>query len=136
MNIHYEIWNIASLAWTEIGADESDFNRATEILLENDVKWNEVDKIIFRDVCGSFSVMSATFLVALIPIIGLLMITPMPDWGYEEEYLRKRIAKWESVPILLHFLNPVRIIGYPIALIFVIRLRFKLKKAYEKKKCT
>ena len=53
----------------------------------------------------------------------------MPDWGFEEAYLRRRIARWYSRPYWLHFLNPLRILGYPIALLFAWKYRTMLRGA-------
>ena len=127
---NYLIWDIASLAWTEIGIEGEEYNDHAILLRESYNSWSYIDRIIVRDVCGSFATISFTYLFVLIPIIGMLFITPMPDWGYDQEYLRKRMERWERRSVLVNFLNPFRLIGYPISLYFASELRAKLKAAF------
>lgn len=61
----------------------------------------------------------------------MFLITPFPDWGYEEAYLRRRMARWNRSPRWLHFVNPLRLIGYPLAYLISFPLRRRLKKAYN-----
>lgn len=130
MENHFVIWDFVSLAWTEIGPNEKDYDDCAKLLAEKYENWNDINRIIVRDVCGSFSLESGSLLFFLVPIIGILFVTPMPDWGYEENYLKQRMEKWERSTIILKYLNPVRLLGYPIALYFVWGLRRKLKKAF------
>jgi len=130
MKDNFEIWDFVSLAWTEIGPDENDYEECAISLRDKYDNWKSINKIILRDVCGSFSIESFTILLAFIPLIGLLLVTPMPGWGYDQEYLKNRMEKWGKSNIFLNYLNPFRIVGYPIALLFVLGLKNKLKKAY------
>ncbi len=129
---NYEIWDTASMAWTEIGIDGPEYKEHAEILSHKYDNWKNIDSVILRDVVGSFSLESSLFPLAFIPLIGMLLITPMPDWGYDEVYLRKRMKKWESRPCWVHYLNPLRIVGYPIAYLFIFGLRRKLRNEYYK----
>lgn len=131
-----EIWDIASMAWTEIGLDNSEYPKLAEKLIEKNLDWSYINKIILVDVCGSFSIASASILLILIPVLGLFLITPIPDWGYEEEHLKEKIKKWKKYPIFIHFLNPARLIGYPLSVLMVLGVRKKLKKAYFQVKLT
>ena len=132
----FVVWKSVSMAWTEVGLDDEDYLKYATDLNLTFRNWKDIDKTIFRDVCASFAKESAMMLFVVIPIIGLLLISPMPDWGYEEEGLRQRMSHWESKPYLLHFINPLRIVGYPIAILFILGLRKKLKKAYHEEKIT
>lgn len=66
------------------------------------------------------------------PLILLVGVSPWPDWGYETEYLNSRAQKWHSRPYWQHLLNPLRLIGYPLAVLMVLGFRHKLKKAFLK----
>ncbi len=118
----YKVWKFDSYAWTEIGIEEDE---CASLALEtgatiNDLK--EVDRILFRDVCASFAVDS--FLV-----MPLMLLMIMPDWGYAEKYLRNRMKSWYEKPYWMHFLNPLRILGYPIAVMFALSYRSKFIRA-------
>lgn len=125
------VWDTVSMAWTEIGIFDNEYPKIAGQLREHFSSWDEIAAIIDRDVVPAFSVRSALLLLILAPPIGLLLITPMPDWGYEEAWLRKRIARWHAWPLWLHWCNPARIVGYPIAFLFSIALRQRLKRAWH-----
>jgi hypothetical protein len=118
------IWDTISMAWTEIGLDDDDYPRIADQLLSQAVSWEEIQEISIRDVCGSFAF--DTFL-----IVPCMLWMIMPDWGYNQDYLRKRIHKWNSKPIWVHFLNPLRILGYPLAILMSRGVRSRLKVAYN-----
>lgn len=118
----YKAWEFISYAWTEIGIEEDE---CKSLALETGITPDtlaQADRIIFRDVCASFAVDS--FL-----IFPLMLWMIMPDWGYSEEYLRNRVTKWYAKPYWMHFLNPIRVLGYPIAVLFSLSYRSKLRKA-------
>lgn len=119
----FKIWDVMSYAWTEIGLEEEDFPQYAAEIYEHCKDWDEVSSIITKDVCGSFA-----FDSFLIYPCMLWMI--MPDWGYDQNYLKVRMEKWYSKPGWVHFLNPLRIFGYPIALFLSWSVRLKLKKAF------
>jgi hypothetical protein len=118
----FQVWDAVSMAWTEIGLEPSDYPAIAEKLKKEGATWPEVRAIALRDVCGSFAVDS--FL-----IIPCMLWMIMPDWGYNEEYLRRRAQRWAKRPIWLHFLNPLRLLGYPVALLFSMGVRLRLKRA-------
>lgn len=118
------------MAWTEIGLDDKEYAEVALNLRATYSSWEEVNGIILGDVLGSFALDSAILLLAFIPLIGLLLISPFPDWGYDERYLRKRLADWQRKPRWVHYLNPFRLIGYPVGYLFSLALRLKLKAAY------
>jgi hypothetical protein len=118
----FQVWETVSMAWTEIGLEPSDYAAIAEKLKQEGATWSEVRAVALRDVCGSFAVDS--FL-----IIPCMLWMIMPDWGYHEEYLRRRAQRWAQRPIWLHFLNPLRLLGYPVALVFSISVRRRLKRA-------
>ncbi len=120
MNPYY-VWKIMSYAWTEIGIEDDECRSLVdkgEIRREH---LKEVDWIIFTDVCASFAV--TAFLV-----VPLMLWPILPDWGYSEESLRRRIRWWSAWPWYVHLLNPVRWFGYPIAVLFALKYRSKLRK--------
>jgi len=118
----YYVWEIISYAWTEVGIEASECKSLVEkggICLED---IGEVDRIIFKDVCGSFAF--DTFL-----IFPLMLWMIMPDWGYDEDYLRKRVDRWHARPYWAHFLNPMRVLGYPLAVLMALKYRSMIRKA-------
>ena len=128
---HFLIWNTVSMAWTEIGLSKDEYPDIARQLREVYPSWDEVNEIILGDVVGSFAFESAFFPLAIVPLIGLFLVTPFPDWGYDESYLRKRMMRWHRIPRWQHYLNPLRLIGYPIAYMFSFLLRYRLKAAYH-----
>jgi hypothetical protein len=118
----YRVWEILSYAWTEIGIED---NECRSLVRKGDIgvaDLDEVDRLFFRDVCASFAVES--FLV-----FPLMLSMLMPDWGYDDEYLERRIRRWYAAPYWSHFLNPLRVLGYPVALLFAWRYRAMLRRA-------
>ena len=140
------------MAWTEIGLGDSEYSKYAGSIRETHSDWVKVEKILNLDVCGSFAFESGLFVLAFtLPVflgwflhqgfLGLFLIfiffiTPMPDWGYDEKYLRNRMRKWESGPRWLHFLNPIRVMGYPLALMLTNDIRKNLKHEFQKQNIT
>ena len=118
----YAVWEFLSYAWTEVGIEDDECTLMALKTGASVTSLGEVDLIFFRDVCASFAVDS--FL-----IMPLMLWMIMPDWGYNEKYLRKRMTDWYQRPYWMHFLNPLRVLGYPIALLFALRYRAKFRKA-------
>src|SRR5919106_6512372 len=107
----YGTWEIISYGWSEIGIEQRECNDLVRKYGINEDNLRQVQLTCFRDVCASFAF--EAFLV-----IPLMLWMLMPDWGFEEEWLRRRAERWYARPYLLHFLNPLRILGYPVALLF------------------
>jgi hypothetical protein len=117
----YYVWEIISYAWTEIGIEDRDCATLVRKGAITHEHLREVDRIVFRDVCASFAVDT----VLNFPLMGMLM----PDWGYKEEYLRQRIERWHSRPYWINFINPLRVIGYPLAVLMALKYRSMLRRA-------
>lgn len=118
----YRIWEIVSYAWSEIGIDDDE---CRSLVRKGDIgvaDLAEADRLFFRDVCASFAVDS--FLV-----FPLMLWMLMPDWGFSDEYLQRRMTRWYAKPYWTHFLNPLRILGYPVALFFAWRYRTMIRRA-------
>jgi hypothetical protein len=128
---NFLIWDTVSMAWTEVGLSRDDYPKIARELRSTHHNWEEVNRIILADVIGSFAIESALFPLALVPLIGIFLITPLPDWGYEESYLRKRMNRWHRMPRWRHYMNPIRLFGYPIAYLFSLSVRRRLKAAYH-----
>ena len=123
-DVQFVVWDTISMAWTEIGLEEDDYPRIADQLLSQSVSWNAIQQVSIRDVCGSFAV--DTFL-----IFPCMLWMIVPDWGYNEHHIRERIRKWNSRPIWIHFLNPIRLLGYPLAILMSRGIRRRLKVAYN-----
>lgn len=121
MGEKYYVWEIISYAWTEIGIEDTE---CRQLVLKGNISADDlklVDRIIFRDVCASFAF--DTFL-----IFPLMLWMIMPDWGYEESYLKKRMERWYARPYWIHFLNPMRCLGYPLAVLMALKYRSMLRR--------
>ena len=119
----FVIWDAVSFAWAEIGLEDSEYPLYARKIFDSFQSWEEVDRIIIHDVCASFAF--DTFL-----IFPCMLWMIMPDWGYNDDYLKERMSKWYSKPYWLHFLNPFRVLGYPLSLVFSYGVRRRLKYAY------
>lgn len=118
----YIVWKIISYSWTEIGIDDDECLSLVRKANITSSSLKDIDQIFFRDVCASFAVESFLF-------FPLMLWMLMPDWGYDTDYLRKRIENWYSRPYWRHLINPLRIFGYPMALVFAFRYRSMLRRA-------
>lgn len=127
---HFLVWNTVSMAWTEIGLSREDYPDIARELRSTYRNWEEVNEVILGDVLGSFALESLLFPLAMIPLVGMFLIAPLPDWGYEESYLQERIGRWESSPRWTHYLNPFRLLGYPLAYLLSLGVRHRLKAAF------
>lgn len=58
----------------------------------------------------------------LVRLDPLMLWMRMPDWGYSEEYLRTRMERWYSRPYWMNFLNPLRWLGYPLAILMALKV--------------
>ncbi len=118
----FKVWEILSYAWTEIGVTDdecvSDVQKAG--LTPNDLK--AIDEIIFRNLAFSFAPLS--FL-----LLPMCLWMAMPDWGFDEEWLRKKMNQWNARWTILNFINPFVLLGYPSALLIVMPMRSRLRKA-------
>lgn len=121
----FAIWSVVSAAWTEIGLGDEEYPRYAQRVFAAYSDWEEVNAIIIKDVCASFAFDQFLYFPCMLWMW-------MPDWGYDEDYLRKRMSKWYGRPYWSHFLNPFRILGYPLALLFSGEVRKKLEKEYKK----
>jgi len=131
---HLIVWNAVSMAWTEIGLSDEEYDKIAADLQFSYTSWSEIDDIIKGDVLGSFALTSLLLLLAMVPFIGIFFINSLPDWGYEEAVLRRRMDNWSKMPRWKHYLNPLRIVGYPLAWLLSISVRKKLKNAFLRRK--
>lgn len=122
----YYVWEIISYAWTEIGIQDDECRKLVEEGGITSADLPEIDRMYLRDVCASFAF--ETFLV-----FPLFLWMLMPDWGFEESYLRKRMERWYSKPYWIHLLNPLRLLGYPLSLLFALKYRSMLRRAVHAK---
>lgn len=67
-----------------------------------------------------------------IPIVGsLFLIAALPDWEFENTWLQRKMQKWYAIPWWMHYLNPLRWIGYLIAFGMAYRVINCLKRYYK-----
>lgn len=117
------VWTTVSMAWTEIGLEEADYPPIARELLAQGADWPAVRRIALREVCGAFALDSFLIFPCMLWMI-------MPDWGYNEDYLRRRMQRWQRRSLWQQLLrNPLRLLGYPVALLMSRRIRARLEQA-------
>ena len=112
-----------SFAWTEVGLQDEEYPQYIELIKQEYPEWEQVRKVIDNDICGSFS--SDSFLI--FPCMQWMM---MPDFAYTPEHIEQRMTHWYNTSKFLHYLNPLRWVGYPFALYAVFQMKKSLKQAY------
>jgi hypothetical protein len=115
------VWEILSYSWTEIGIDESMCARMARDADITIADLPQIDRIFFRDVCAAFAVQS--FLV-----FPLMLWMLMPDWGFDDVWLAEKMEHWYARPYWSHMLNPIRLVGYPVSILFALRYRSMLRR--------
>ncbi len=128
---HFVLWDTVSMAWSEIGLGAEAYPRIAAKLRTQYASWDEIRGVVHGDVIASFALESCFLPLALVPVLGLFMVAILPDWGYEEAYLRRRMQRWYARPRWVHFLNPLRLAGYPVAQLMAFMLCRRLKAAYR-----
>ncbi len=137
------VWDAVSMAWTEIGMDEKDYLDTADKFHKEFNSWQEIQKITF-DVIGAFSfgygcinlliilgfIYKSTFALLLLSFIPYFFMMSLPDWGYSEEYLTEKMNNWYQQHYIIKFLNPIRVLGYPLILLFTFGHLRRLKKYY------
>lgn len=131
MNRHFLVWKIFSSVWTESGFDAQDLTHFSEIK-QNYPYWSDLRTVIYRDVLGYFALPSFCMLFVWIPIVSsLFLIAALPDWEFENTWLQRKMQKWYAIPWWMHYLNPLRWIGYFIAFGMAYRVINCLKRYYK-----
>jgi hypothetical protein len=123
---HFLIWDAVSMAWTEVGLLPDDYPKIAAKLRSQYSNWREIAFVVDRDVVWSFALDSCWFV-----LLATILISPLPDWGYDETELRKKMHRWYRKPRWWHLLNPLRWLGYPVALAASRSLRSKLRRAFD-----
>lgn len=118
------IWEYLSYAWSELGLDSSEYQIYACKLKAYDSNWRDVERVMLQDVCASFAIES--FL--LFPCCLWMILT---DWGYNEAYLKGRMKAWYAKSRWRYWLNPIRWLGYVVALIVSYNMRKKLKLLFN-----
>lgn len=120
----FQVWDTVSRAWTEMGLEPADYPGIAQKLQEAGATWPQVRAIALRDVCGAFAVDAFLIFPCMLWMI-------MPDGGYNDDFLRHRMQQWKQQPLWLHFLNPLRLLGYPVALLCSISIVLRLQRALD-----
>ena len=137
MGKHFVLWKTLSYAWTEIGLNEAECSEIVRELENEYQSWSEIKDVIYKDVLGGFSLLSLSLCFVWIPFVGWFFANNLLlDWGFDDEWIQKKIQHWYAVPRWRHYLNPLRWFGYILALIFASYLIFKIKKFYLSEKST
>lgn len=114
-----KIWEATSYAWTEIGLEPSDF-----VDFARDAGLTPQDRkalahAVFWETCGAFAIETVFAL--------LLMGITLPDWQFPEPV--QKVQRWLCSPLALSLLNPLWLLGYPLACVFALGYWRKLRRA-------
>ncbi|MFW2178141.1 MULTISPECIES: hypothetical protein [unclassified Moraxella] len=120
------IWDYVSLSWSEIGIGKDEFSSYLQKIEQYYPSWQDIKPII-NDVLLCFAP-QIPLMFAFFPMI--------PDWGYNKDYLTEKIQQWETRSKIMIWLNPLRLIGYPLAYLMALSYIYRLKKHYQKKVLT
>lgn len=100
-------WEVFAQVWVDTSYDEQDLAQFAGILRQTGLSPRELRRIAYFEVCGAF----ATFSVAVLLSAGMAL----PDWLYPEAQARREVADWLARPLAMSLLNPVWLLGYPLA---------------------
>ena len=109
MGKHFVLWKTLSYAWTEIGLNEAECSEIVRELENEYQSWSEIKDVIYKDVLGGFSLLSLSLCFVWIPFIGWVFANNLlPDWGFDDEWIQKKIQHWYAVPRWRHYFHPLR----------------------------
>ena len=115
-----QIWIFISYWWTEIGLSEEEIDDLFGRMNINPNNLSEVRKAIFWEYCGAFAMYTLwSFLT-----IGIIL----PDWGFEEKYVRSKVFNWLRRPVIFSLFNPLWLLGYLLACLIAVSGWLKLSK--------
>ncbi len=89
--------------WVDTWYDDEELDRFADRLAPCGFSLEELDQIVFREVCGAF----ALFTVGVFLSFGMAL----PDWYYPEEEARQKVADWLERPRIYSLLNPFWVAG-------------------------
>jgi len=110
-----------SYAWTEIGIRGNQYDaEAIKISATSKDIWL-VRIIVFLQVIPAFAFNS---FLALATAGGA-----MPDWGYEEDYVIRKMRRWSNGLFIFSFINPFWWLGLPLSFLFSFVHYIRIEKA-------
>lgn len=107
-----QVWLAMSYSWSEIGLNSREYGVFAEKIAAKPDEIGEIRKVVFWEVCGAFAV----FTIFALLTMGMVL----PDWGFKDEYTLEKVSRWMRRPLLLSLLNPLWLVGYPLACLFAI----------------
>ncbi len=123
MNREY-VWMAMSYAWTEIGIVGSEYEDYAHKIAAHESEMGEFKRAVFFEIIPAFAVDT----IFAFTFIGI----NLPDWSFDSDYLNNKVNKWLKRPLVLSLLNPIWLIGYPLAIIISFAQYVKLRKAVIK----
>ncbi|MBZ4039310.1 hypothetical protein [Novilysobacter selenitireducens] len=114
-----KIWEAMSYAWTEIGLSGAEFEKFAREIQVKPEGMSEFNRAVFWDTCGTFAIESTFAFLSL----GV----SLPDWHWPDAV--ERVARWRRRSVLQSLLNPIWLIGYPLACIMALNYWLQLRRA-------
>lgn len=118
-----QIWLAVSFAWSEIGLERSDYARFATRIGATPADATVLRRVVFWEVAGAFAVDTV--------LAAVSMGVTLPDWGYEDEYVLRKVRRWRARPLVWSLCNPVWLLGYPVACLVAVGAWRELKRAVD-----
>ena len=118
------------MAWTEVGLERAEYPKIAQQLVEENLNWSEISDVYWSEVLHGFALLSCSVLLVFIPVVGWIAVAGMlPDWGYSEDLIRRKMQRFKAEKTWMNWLNPLHVIGYIFAILFSYNSYLRLKKA-------
>ncbi len=98
------VWEVLAQFWVDTWYEAVQLDAFAARLANCGFSLKELDRIVYREVCGAFAALSLASFVSS----GMAL----PDWYFPEDEARKKVLDWLSWPRFLALLNPLWIAGY------------------------
>jgi hypothetical protein len=110
-----------SFAWSEVGLEPDEYGKYASQIGASHRELGAFDRECLAVVCGAFSMHT---------VIALLsMGVSLSDWGYNDEYVIRKVSIWQSRPLLISLLNPIWLVGFPLSVLFALGTWRRLRRA-------
>ena len=110
-----------SFAWSEVGLEPHEYGKYASEIGASHRELGAFDRECLVVVCGAFAIHT---------VIALLsMGMSLSDWGYNDEYVIRKVSTWQSRPLLTSVLNPLWLVGFPLSVLFALGTWRRLRRA-------
>lgn len=119
-----QVWLAASFSWSESGLEDSEYRNYAKSIGALPGESRAVAFVVFWEVCGAFAVFTVGALLS--------MGAALPDWGFKDEYVLHKVSAWRNRSLVLSLINPLWVVGYPLACVMAFGGWLKLNRNMRK----